>query len=413
MTHFRTANAPLPRLPHLPHLSALLSLALLPLLLPGKAAATDGAIWTATHHGDISYLPLENLRSFYKLIPKPTATDALCTVGNPDISISFGPGKRELTLGGYRCLLTHPLQRNSSGELLISKVDMVKLIDPILRPTYIAERRTVHTIILDPGHGGHDVGNQTPYAREADVTLLLARQLKEELTRRGYEVTLTHEQSQYLSDQQRLEFANRVDHPIFISLHLNKGRSDTQGIETYSLAPAAPGEAPRPGNAHDAANIALAFALHTSLVGSTGARDGGCRRARYSLLSSLNCPAALVELGYATNKEEGTRLSSEEYRSKLVTALAQGIDTFAKALAPEASLKPQGEAEPDTPPSTYTAEPLPPPQTNSAKSGGKGASGKGASSPSSSPKGTGRRAGRGADRKPAASSSSSRRGRRQ
>lgn len=347
----RSLTACLPALP----------LAFLPLLAPGIAAASDGAIWTATHIGDTGYLPLENLRSFYKLIPKPTgSSNSICTVGNPDISISFGPGKRDITIGRIRCRLTHPLQRDSSGELLISKTDMVKLIDPILRPTYIPNRQTVQTVVIDPGHGGRDVGTQTPYAREADMTLLLARQLQEELVRKGYEAILTRGQNQYLSDQQRLECANRASNPIFISLHLNSGRSDIRGIETYSLAPALPGEPPCPGNTHDSANAALSFALHAALIAGTGAHDGACRRVRYSLLSSLHCPAALVELGYATHKEEGALLASEEYRAKLAAALAQGIEAFAHAIRPEATLKPQAEAASDTPPSTYTAAPLPP-----------------------------------------------------
>ncbi|MBQ5721975.1 MAG: N-acetylmuramoyl-L-alanine amidase, partial [Bacteroidaceae bacterium] len=42
--------------------------------------------------------------------------------------------------------------------------------------------------------------------------------------------------------------------------------------------------------------------------------DGGCRRAHFSLLNSVRCPSVMVELGYATHPEEGTRLSTEEYQ---------------------------------------------------------------------------------------------------
>lgn len=171
---------------------------------------------------------------------------------------------------------------------------------------------------------------------------------------------MTHEQNQYISDQQRIALANRAQNQIFVSLHLNEGRSDYHGIETYSLFPTVSLNATRPGNAHDAMNTALAFSLHSALLASTGAQDGACRRARYSLLSSISCPAALVELGYATHKDEGASLSSDEYQAKLASALANGIDHFTRVMDPETILQPTPSAEIDTPPTTYTAaQPVP------------------------------------------------------
>lgn len=328
-------------------------------LLPGQAHGANGMIWAPAAINDTVYLPLENLRSFYKLMPKGKTNGYPCTIGNSDISISFGPGNRDIAIGGYRCRLTHPLQKDGNGDLMISRADMVKLVDPILRPTYIPARRTVRTVIIDPGHGGHEPGARTPYAREADITLQLAFKMKKELDKRGYQTILTRDQNRYLSDQQRIAFAHRPDSPIFISLHLNQGRSDIQGLETYSLAPVGPQGQPRPGNEFDSQNAALAFAVHAALVSGSGAKDGGCRRAHYSMLSSIACPAVLVELGYITHKEEGSALASDEYQGKLAAALANGIDAFARALAPGAKLKPKAEAATDAPPATYAAEPLP------------------------------------------------------
>ena len=319
---------------------ALLTLAaLLPLLSPPAAAVTaDGAMWNATAVGDVGYLPLEDLRSFYKFMTLTSPGDGAISIGNGAVSLVFGPDPRELRIRGCRCLLTHPAQRDSLQGLLVSKTDMVKLIDPVLRPTYIANRRLVKTVIIDPAHGGHDTGTVTPYAREADVALLVAHRLRTLLTERGYHVVLTHEDNRYLSDQQRVDVAGRELNPIFLSLHLNSGRSDISGVETYTMAPCAPQEKPLPGNEYDAANAALAVALHSSLLRHTGAQDGACRRAHYSLLSSVRCPAAMVELGYATNKEEGERLNTEEYQAKLAQALADGIDAFAAVMNPETTL---------------------------------------------------------------------------
>lgn len=306
---------------------------------PAPAVTADGAMWNATAVGEVGYLPLEDLRSFYKLMTLPSHGEGTFSIGNGAVSLVFGPDPRELRINGCRCLLTHPAHRDAVQGLLVSKTDMVTLIDPVLRPTYIANRRLVKTIILDPAHGGHDAGIVTAYAREADVALLTANKLKALLAERGYHVVLTREVNQYLSDQQRVDCVEKELNPIFISLHLNSGRSDISGAETYTVAPCDRTEKPLPGNENDAANAALAVALQSALTARAGAKDGACRRAHYSLLSSLRCPAALVELGYATNREEGERLSTDEYQTRLAQALADGVEAFAAVMNPETTLK--------------------------------------------------------------------------
>jgi len=344
-------------------LPKLLCLALLPLSLTAPAQEAPAP---ATAPAEPEYVPLEQLRSFYKLMPQASQKGytGTRTVGNTGTALTFGPGKKELSIGGYRWLLTHPVKEDGTGDLLISKVDMVKLIDPVLRPTYISDRRLVRTVVIDPGHGGYDTGIVSDYVREDDFALQLAAELKELLSKRGYKVVLTHAHNRHLSDQQRIATANEADAPIFLSLHLNSGRSDIHGIETYTAVPAAPGEPLRPANKHDAANAALAFALHSAMVNSTGARDGACRRARYSLLNSIDCPAAMILAGYATNKTEGSRLATAEYRHQLAEAITRGVSTFALAINPDATLEPAPEAEPE-PPRPVKADPPKPAPTKS------------------------------------------------
>ncbi|MBR5887153.1 MAG: N-acetylmuramoyl-L-alanine amidase [Akkermansia sp.] len=333
--------------------AALCGLALLQVMAAAKAEQPASADSAAA--AEPRYLPLEKLRGFYKLMPQKSSREGVRTIANAGTTIEFGPGRRELRIGGYRCLLSYPLKDDGAGDLLISEVDIVKMIDPILRPTYIAERRLVRTVIIDPGHGGYDTGITGGFVHEADCNLLLALALREQLSKRGFAVLLTHEQNRHLSDQQRIAVAGGVDAPIFISLHLNSGRSDIQGIETYTAAPECPGATPRPANKHDAASAALAFAVHSSLVSASGAQDGGCRRAQYSLLNSIECPAIMVLAGYATHKEEGSRLNTPEYREKLVMAITEGVSAFALAINPDATLVPTPEqpAEPEV-----TTEPI-------------------------------------------------------
>lgn len=305
----------------------------------------------------IAYIPLENIRSFYKLTPVSTTSGSReFAVGNAGICLAFRRQSCEASLGGYRCRLSHPTAEDARGELLISKTDTVKLLDPLLRPAYIAPRRVVRSVVIDPGHGGHDVGIIANQVREADLTLLLARKLRELLVQRGLNVILTRDQNQAVSDRQRVDTLAHADAPIFISLHLNKGRSDTGGIETYTLQPAEPSVATLPGNESDEANVALGFCLQSSLVAATGAADGGLRRVRFNLLSSVPCPAALVLPGYATNEEEAAAMNTAEYQDKLAHALAEGIAAFVKALNPDTKTPVSTAPVDTTPPTPYKAD---------------------------------------------------------
>lgn len=329
-------------------------LCLLTLALTAPLNAQSAFAWKIITQDGIPYIPLEDVRSFYKFTPlkKERGSDAIQSIGNNATRLEFGPGERELKLQGYKLQLSKPYRYSETGDLLLSQEDVSKLLDPILRPVYITNRQEVKTVVIDPGHGGHDVGVRSAAIRESDFTQLIARALAEELRKRHYTVILTQDSNSFRSNQQRAEITRRQDNAIFISLHLNSGRSDTRGIQTYTTAPAAFNEHPVPGNEHDAANIALAFALHSALISQTGATDAGIKRSHFSLLSSLNCPAALVELGYATNEEDCAALNSEAYRQTLCTALADGIDTFAAAMKPDAAMSPPPAAG-FTPPATY------------------------------------------------------------
>ena len=329
-------------------------------LAPCTAVTGDGFMWHNTRVGQTDYLPLDDLRSFYKFIPVEGGAGTR-TVGNGEINLTFGPDSRDLLLNGIRCRLSHPTRPGGQGDLLVSKVDMVKLIDPVLRPTYIPNRRAVRTVVVDAGHGGHDAGTVGAQVREADTTLLVAASLGRELEKRGFQVQFTHSDNRYLSDQQRVDAANAAQDAIFISLHLNSGRSDIQGVETYTVEPAEPGAQPLPGNRNDAANAALAIALQSSLVRRCGAVDGGFRRAHFSILSSVECPAALVELGYATHGAEGALLATQDYQASLAKALAEGVATFAKMMDPETTLheRETAAAAPAPPAAVKPAAPAP------------------------------------------------------
>ncbi|HIX19870.1 MAG TPA: N-acetylmuramoyl-L-alanine amidase [Candidatus Akkermansia intestinigallinarum] len=312
--------------------------------------------WEPQTVNGVPRISLETLRSFYKFPPEQhTPRSGTTDISNGSLRISFGPGERDIAIQGYRLQLAHPLLTGSDGKLLISQLDLTKLIDPILRPCYIRNREPVQRVVIDPGHGGIDPGAAEAEYREADLALSLALELESILKQKGYEVILTRRGNAYVSDRRRADIACGAADSVFISLHLNSGRSDMRGVQSYIAAPAAPGSGHMPGNRHDAANTALAFALHSAVIAATGAQDGSIRHARYSLLNSITHPAVIIEAGYATNPDDIAQLSQAAYRRRFAQAIADGLDAYAAAMKPDATLKVARETSAG-PPSTYQEE---------------------------------------------------------
>ena len=338
-------------------LSAAMAAALL--CTPAVAdTAAEGMTWHTTEHSGVEYIPLGDLRSFYKMLPPKQEGTGAVSISNSKVTVTFGPAPRELSICGCRFFLVHPLRYSPDGEPLLSTDDLRTTLDPILRPLYIPTRQEIKTVIIDPGHGGNDTGRRGEHLREADISLLLARQLAQTLAKQGFRTVLTRESNDFRSDQQRVDLCNEQQQALFLTLHANAGAPSSAGIETYTTAPAAKGAAPLPGNANDAANIALAAAVQAGMLARTGAADGACRRVHYSLLSSVKCPAAGIVVGYLTNSEEAAKLGTPEYCAALVQGIADGVRAFTGQMNPATGYQP-APVQADPPPTTTYKAPAP------------------------------------------------------
>jgi N-acetylmuramoyl-L-alanine amidase len=219
-------------------------------------------------------------------------------------------------------------------------MDLAKLIDPVLRPTFIKNAGDFRTVILDPGHGGKDPGATNPLGTEANYNLKTAGQVKNLLVAKGFKVVMTRQSNIYLSLQERVDFANAIrENAIFVCIHFNSGGPAARGIETFTLSPPgvshygsdvkASDNQVRVGNEHDSANIALATSVHGSILRrlEQNTFDRGIKHARFSVLSGVRHPAILLEGGFLTHPYEARLIENPKYQD----ALAKGIvDAIAK-----------------------------------------------------------------------------------
>ncbi|MEO5358836.1 MAG: N-acetylmuramoyl-L-alanine amidase [Nitrospirota bacterium] len=226
---------------------------------------------------------------------------------------------------------------------------------------------TRKTIVIDPGHGGHDPGALSKNGlKEKDVVLDISLQLARILREKYYfDVHMTRSDDQFISLDERTAIANGKRADLFVSIHANANNSPTiKGIETYFLNFSNSDEAMRVAARENAismkqmkevqsdlglilASLAreskrdeslhLAHYIQKSLISRVGKKhrgvtDHGVKQALFYVLVGASMPAALVEISYITNPAEERLLSTDEYKELLAESIAYGINKYISSL---------------------------------------------------------------------------------
>jgi len=96
-------------------------------------------------------------------------------------------------------------------------------------------------VVIDPGHGGRDPGAASPFddRQEKEVTLALARAVRDELLRSGrVRVALTRDDDRYVVHAERYGMARRLGAELFISIHADAAPANdlARGASIYTLS---------------------------------------------------------------------------------------------------------------------------------------------------------------------------------
>ena len=95
-----------------------------------------------------------------------------------------------------------------------------------------------HKIIVDAGHGGKDPGARGKSGvKEKYVVLDIAKRLKWNLSKSGFDVVMTRETDEFITLEKRTEIATRAQADLFVSIHANASQSrNVDGFEVYYMA---------------------------------------------------------------------------------------------------------------------------------------------------------------------------------
>jgi len=191
-------------------------------------------------------------------------------------------------------------------------------------------------VVLDPGHGGQDSGAMCGGVMEKDLTLDVARRVDRLLDSEGVATLMTRLGDSYVSLADRAAFGNRATDSIFISIHFNEDNKPVaSGVETYyaahqidsasSFASWFPFFSRPPSNSPKPESQSLAGFIQEALVARTRSVDRGTQPKQFFVIANVSSPAVLIEGGFITNKDELSKLVSEDYRDQLAAAVADGI----------------------------------------------------------------------------------------
>lgn len=310
---------------------------------PATVLPANGG-WEIVKIGGRDYVTAESIRNFYNPLYGFTTfrlDGNHLWIGSSKLVVKAAIGSQEMLINNIKFILSFPVQSHK-GKALFSRLDLCKLIDPVLCPSHIQNAEFFDTIVLDAGHGGHDAGARGVYGYEKDFALKMAMSVRTALMQRGFKVILTRANDTFITLGGRVAIANQTPKSIFISLHFNSGGSAASGIETWALTPqSAPATMARgggynvngvTGNKQDSANIALATAVHASVISRFKFVDRGIKRAQWSVLTGCKRPGILFEGGFVTNAKECLLVASDTYRQQVSAAIGDAVVNYRKAL---------------------------------------------------------------------------------
>lgn len=223
-------------------------------------------------------------------------------------------------------------------------------------------------VVIDPGHGGHDPGAISPQTatREKDVTLGVARAIRDELLKGGrVRVALTRDDDRFLILQERAEIARGLKADLFISVHADAAAvPEASGATIYTLSEVASDRkaaqlAARENKADiingvnlrgekaDVSSILIDLAQRETMNASARfadllKREGTSmpfrgdyhKMAGFAVLKAPDTPAILLEVGYLTNPTDVERITSAPGKAAIATGIRRAVDVhFARRFA--------------------------------------------------------------------------------
>mgnify|MGYP000162147273 FL=1 len=219
-------------------------------------------------------------------------------------------------------------------------------------------------IVLDPGHGGIDVGATGVHGTPEKVIVLeFAKLLKEKLDATGlYTVELTRDDDTFIPLGRRVEIGHELQADLFVSIHadsVRRGQKFARGATVYTISDKASDQlsedlahsenmsdviagvelTSEPTEVTDilidlarretkSFSVYFARTLVDELQSAVRLINNPHRSAGFRVLMAHDVPSVLVELGYLSNEHDEKLLISGEWRERMANAMTEAVNGF-------------------------------------------------------------------------------------
>ena len=220
------------------------------------------------------------------------------------------------------------------------------------------------TLVIDPGHGGHDVGAMGKFSKEKDINLRTALAFGKYVERNCSDVKViyTRKTDVFVTLHGRAEIANKAKADLFISIHTNSlpGKKISRGLETYTLGMHRAADnldvAKRENSVilvekdykkhyggfdpnssesyiifeflqdHNMAkSVELAKLVQSNVCSTANRPNKGVKQAGFLVLRETSMPSCLIELGFISTSDEEKILNTESEIDKMARGIYQAF----------------------------------------------------------------------------------------
>ena len=274
---------------------------------------------------------------------------------------------------------------------------MAVLLSAIIVPQQAAgqDRLKLNTVVIDPGHGGHDPGcvSADKKTYEKDIALDIAKRLSHKIAEScpGVKAVLTRFDDTFVTLSGRADVANNIDADLFISIHVNAqakgttasgysihclGQSSKAGNDLFSknldlckrensvilleddYKTRYQGFDPKDPqsyilfslvqNAHLEHSLVFAEDVATAMKGGPITKNRGVSQDPFWVLWRTTMPSVLIEVGFITNEADLKVMKTENGRDKIADNLLRAFQAFKKRYdgSMESAAKPVEQEEP-------------------------------------------------------------------
>ncbi|HEU5034665.1 MAG TPA: N-acetylmuramoyl-L-alanine amidase [Mycobacteriales bacterium] len=253
------------------------------------------------------------------------------------LDMGFDPGRCDSIFGEQTESALREFQRNvglqadgTVGPATLKALDMLRRTVTGGSPSEQREEERLRggggtlsgrTIVLDPGHGGDDLGSYGHGVAEADVAFDLATRIEGRLGPLGVHALLTRGADSCPDDAARAALANDTGADLFISLHTDAASSERPcGLATYYYGAELPHRV-----VSSVVGERLAGLVQREIVARTDLLDARTHPKAWQLLRLTRMPAVRLDVGYITNEHDAARLAAPEFRDAVAEAVVAAV----------------------------------------------------------------------------------------